>query len=378
MTSDEPCPPPDTPPDYRNGGQPRVSDSKVGADGTWPMPPGAGPCRTWPLEPGCGCLAPGSTNNSTGLSPWEGAKAWTPEQQHAVELATEILWRLTAGRYGLCKELVRPCRRCSCTPCSNGVGFRPELHDGQWMNVACTRCGPARQCGCPDPDTIILPGPVYWEPLYNPPDWRQQFRPPPDQAQIPPGDDPSIRYRLIVWIDGKPLYEPGWPAEWDPGEDIPPAPYAYSAGQYWVNDGNQLVRTDGKPWPVCQDMTAAVQPSEQHPHSALGSFAVEYWRGNPVPPGGRRAVSILACEYWKACNGDNTCRLPQHVQSVTREGVSYDMVDTTDYTSQGRTGLADVDSWISAVNPRGHRSPAGVWTPDMPQAPVSNWIGGGK
>ena len=124
-------------------------------------------------------------------------------------------------------------------------------------------------------------------------------------------------------------------------------------------------------------MSASIQPRKHYPNEARGSFAVQYWRGTPVPPGGRRAVSMLACELWKACTGDKTCRLPQHVQSVTREGVQYTMVDPTDHTAGGKTGLPDVDMWINQVNPKGMKQQVGVWSPDLPRM-QSGWSSGGR
>jgi hypothetical protein len=61
-----------------------------------------GPCP-WPLDTAC---CPG----------WpEDPEEWDDQHVLAVEIATDILWRLTAGRFGLCPELIRPCRR-ACTP----------------------------------------------------------------------------------------------------------------------------------------------------------------------------------------------------------------------------------------------------------------------
>lgn len=352
----------------------RVATEDIGADGTWPMPPGSGPCRTWPLESNCGCLAPSETN-TTEATQWGGAKSWTPEQQHAVEVATEILWRLTAGRFGLCKETVRPCRR-GCDPC--GTGINPAIIDGRWYNIPCPTHG-TPPCGCTEIPEVTLPGPVYWEPLTRPPDWRYSYRPPDREADLETPDDPaSPRYRLIVWIDGHVLLEPGWPTDWQP----PPPPDTRdnggpAQGQYWLHNEDRLVRIDGGSWPACQDMTRPLQPREAFPDEAAGTFGVQYWRGTPVPPGGRRAVAMLACELWKACNGDSSCRLPRRVQSLTREGVTYQMIDPTDYTRGGKVGLPEVDMWLATVNPAGVRSPSGVWSPDVP--PVrSEWVSGGR
>lgn len=372
---DPPCPPPETRPE-RAGRRVAISPDDLGWDGTWPMPSGSGPCRTWPLEPGCGCLAPGSTRNGGNEpSPWGGANTWTPEQQHAVEAATEILWRATGGAFGLCWETVLPCRRKHAQRQLAAGGLSPLASN--FTAVSCGRCGSEDQCGCPDPDEITLPGPVYWEPLRQPSDWRTPWRPP-DARPDPEGDGTiGPRYRLVVWIDGHVLREPGWPLEWQPGDETVPADYTPAQGDYWLVESNRLKRMDGRPWPSCPDLSALIQPRVQYPHEARGSFAIQYWRGTPVPPGGRRAVSMLACELWKACVGDKTCRLPQHVQSVTREGVQYQMVDTTDYTQGGKTGLPDVDMWLSQVNPHGMRQQVGVYSPDLPRV-QGTWSSGGR
>lgn len=290
---------------------------RVNTDGTWPMPPGAGPCRTWPLDPGCGCLPVPATRNGT--APPDAADIISDRQRSAIEAATEILWRLTAGRYGLCPELVRPCRR-SCTrilPPVAAAGPVPLQVGGRWVNVSCG-CPPARDCGCDGVDKLVLPGQVYWE------------RPNPT-----PDPDPD-RSAITVWIDGKPL----------------------TGGKFVLLDGNTLVRTDGGTWPTCQDLG--------RPVTEPGTWGIEYWRGTPVPPAGRRAMSVLACELFKACTQDTTCKLPERVQSIAREGVDYTMLDPLSFLSEGRTGLTEVDMWLAAVNPHSHRSPPGAWSPDLP------------
>lgn len=51
-----------------------------------------------------------------------------------------------------------------------------------------------------------------------------------------------------------------------------------------------------------------------------------------------------------ACGGGK-CRLPRRVQTVSRQGVTYQMVDPTDIYRDGLTGLPEVDIWIASVNP---------------------------
>lgn len=352
---------------HRPVGSSRVPSEAIGPDGTWPMGPGAGPCRTWPLEPNCGCLAPD-------------AGAWDADKTHAVEVATEILWRKTAGRFGLCHEIVRPCAaRCAevaprggmAWPDPNGTAPTPASWGGGGSPMSGCGCSTGRSCGCGPLSEIVLPGPVYWEPLINPPRWSQPWRDPDSPPDVEFGGRNSARYRLVVWIDGRTLMEPGWPIEWRPGEPLPPN-YTPARGDYWLQ-GNRLMRTDGGVWPACQDLTAPIQPREQYPNEAAGSFAVEYWRGTPVPPGGRRAVSILACELWKACIGDSTCRLPRGIQSISREGIDYTLVDQQDMV----TSLPDVNGWVQTVNPRGMAERSTVWSPDAYRV-RSEWTSGGR
>lgn len=287
-----------------------MSTSCLGANHTWPMPPGSGPCQTWPLD--LTCLCPG----------WSTTPAeWTPAQRSAVEIATELLWRHTAGKFGVCHRLVRPCRRpCPQTPGRRGAsGLDPAIVDGVWINLGCgCGCPPERcdDCDCgTGPDQILVPGPIF-APL-----------------TAPGVADPT--FPVEVFLDGQ-LLEPD---------------------QYWVQAPNRIVRTDGHRWPQCQDMSA--------PHDSAGAFAISYWIGTPVPVGGRRAVARLACEIAKACAGDDSCALPQRVQTVVREGITYTMLDPMQHLDQGRTGITEVDMWLAAVNPTNIRGPATVWSPDQ-------------
>lgn len=101
----------------------------------------ANPCDVWPVPEAC----------SYGIPAVPAAR--TPLQVHAMAVATEILWRLTAGIYGLCTLTVRPCG-CRCT----GTGWVPfQQLDGSWINVV---CGCESQCGCCYVCELELEGPV--------------------------------------------------------------------------------------------------------------------------------------------------------------------------------------------------------------------------
>ncbi|MFJ8934028.1 hypothetical protein ACIRLA_46435 [Streptomyces sp. NPDC102364] len=121
-------------------------------------------------------------------------------------------------------------------------------------------------------------------------------------------------------------------------------------------NSNLLMRTDGEPWPGCQRLDLDLTEPD--------TWAVDYVRGVPVPEGGKRAAGILACEFAKACTGDKRCRIPANVSQVTRDGVAYTFDPTTFYDN-GKTGIPEVDLWLSAVNPHHSVRPSGVYTPEL-------------
>lgn len=122
-----------------------------------------------------------------------------------------------------------------------------------------------------------------------------------------------------------------------------------------VND--LLIRLDGGTWPACNPCdTPAGDP---------GTWEVTYRRGVPVPVGGRVAAGVLATEYAKALCGDSTCRLPQRVQTITRQGVTVGMLDDFDGLEDGKTGIWIIDDWVASrrypeARPR-------VYSPDLPR-----------
>lgn len=247
------------------------------------------PCETWPLDTSC---LPDD---------WD-PDALTPEQMFALQVATELLWRLSGGRYGLCEITVRPCRK-RCTGSFNfGLygGLQPYVYGGQWLNAGCS-CD--SDCGCGPICEIALPGPV-----------------------------DSI---VSVVVDGVTL-----------------APDSYR-----VDNAKWLVRVGQTSdcWPECQHL--------ELPPTEVGTFAVTYNKGIPVPPAGIRAVTAYALEIWKACVGAGGCRLPSRVTDITREGVTMTMMDPLDFLKDGLTGIPEVDIWLTAVNPYGQRDQSRMYSP---------------
>ncbi|MEV6399982.1 hypothetical protein AB0M39_35210 [Streptomyces sp. NPDC051907] len=268
------------------------------------QPGGDSPCA-WPLDTACAPNFPDDPSD------------WTPQHVTAVEIATDMLWRRTAGRYGLCPELIRPCRR-SCTPDHHGTGFlfdprgssAPDQY-GRWVEHGCS-CR-TESCSCQPSCVIRLPGPV--------------------------------NAVAEVRVDG---------------QVIPADQYTLARRTGYAD----LIRAgglEGPCWPTCQDL--------EKPITAAGTFSVLYLRGKPVPVAGMRALGSLASEIYKQCTGASGCRLPDRVKTVTREGVTYDIFDPGEWLENGLTGLRDVDTWLRTVNPNALIQPSAVFSLDLDPAP---------
>ena len=124
---------------------------------------------------------------------------------------------------------------------------------------------------------------------------------------------------------------------------------------YRVDNGVWLVRTDGEPWPSCQDMVADPNTPDSN------TFAVTYYMGFAPDPISSYAAGLLAVEYAKNCMGD-TCRLPANITGITRQGVAMDV--QAGLWPNGFTGIEEVDAWIFQVNPHNLKQPTTIASPD--------------
>jgi hypothetical protein len=80
------------------------------------------------------------------------------------------------------------------------------------------------------------------------------------------------------------------------------------------------------------------------------------------------AARTLAIEFAKLWSDDETCALPQRVTSVSRQGVSFTILDQQDFIQELRTGLYAVDLFLKTVNPDGARRKTKVYSVDTPRA----------
>ena len=112
---------------------------------------------------------------------------------------------------------------------------------------------------------------------------------------------------------------------------------------------NWAIRTDQLGWPLTD------------------STRITYSFGRLVPPGAGLAAVLLATELGKALAG-KPCQLPARVTSVTRQGISFDMLESLEYLKEGLTGVPTVDTWIRSVNPHRNTQAPTVWSPDLVEA----------
>lgn len=94
---------------------------------------------------------------------------------------------------------------------------------------------------------------------------------------------------------------------------------------------------------------------------------VTYTFGAPPPSLGKRAAKELADQFILAATGDDECSLPQRVTSVSRQGMSWTLLDPQDFLDKGLTGLYLVDLFLRTANPNGAQLRARVFSPDVPR-----------
>lgn len=100
-------------------------------------------------------------------------------------------------------------------------------------------------------------------------------------------------------------------------------------------------------------------------HDVCG-LEVTYTYGVSAPVAGQRAARKLAEELVAGWSGED-CMLPDRVTNVSRQGISFTVIDPQDFLDDGRTGVYEVDLFLRAANPDKARKPARVFSPDLPK-----------
>ncbi|NBR23207.1 MAG: hypothetical protein EBU08_05390, partial [Micrococcales bacterium] len=118
---------------------------------------------------------------------------------------------------------------------------------------------------------------------------------------------------------------------------------------YYLVDHSTLQARSGTAWAPC-------------------NIEVTYTYGSPPPATGKAAARTLATEFIKLWSGNDDCALPQRITAISRQGVSYTVLDNQDFIDELRTGLYVVDLFLKSSNPDKARAKARVFSPDVPRA----------
>lgn len=119
--------------------------------------------------------------------------------------------------------------------------------------------------------------------------------------------------------------------------------------EYQLRNNTYLVRKGGKSWTS----------------SSRSELEITYTHGTMPPSMGIAAAIRLANELIWSDQDSDQCTLPERISSsVSRQGVSYTVLDPQDFLDKGRTGITIVDMFINAANPSGAKKRARIFTAD--------------
>lgn len=116
--------------------------------------------------------------------------------------------------------------------------------------------------------------------------------------------------------------------------------------------GNRYLEDGWDGWPTCG-----------WAYGDTAAMEVTYAYGADPPAAGLAAAGRLAAELSKAYSGQPSA-LPGYLMQRVRQGTTEAYVRADSLFDKGRTGLADVDLWLAAVNPSRLARRARAWSPD--------------
>jgi hypothetical protein len=230
-----------------------------------------------------------------------------PSQSYALEVAIYVIWAATGRRFESCSVTVRPCW----SPAAPLYQTYPSAYywglAGESLGDVgigvLSGCACGSVCAC-TPSEVRLAGPVI-----------------------------SVDE---VKIDGVVL---------DPSA-------------YRLDSGVLLVRQDGQAWPMVQNMSL--------PAGEPDTWTVRYSQGQQVTALLNKLAGRYACEVVKGMAGQD-CALPKRATSISRRGVDVQLIDKDSWLEKGLTGIAALDTVITAINPDHLSSRPRVLSPDLPR-----------
>lgn len=100
--------------------------------------------------------------------------------------------------------------------------------------------------------------------------------------------------------------------------------------------------------------------------NATTKIIVEYTYGSPPPLAVKMAIDMLSREFTLLFNGDDECKLPERVKSVSRQGISMEILSPQDFLENGLTGVTEIDEILATFNPSKAKRPARVVSQVLP------------
>ncbi|QEM41558.1 head-to-tail adaptor [Gordonia phage Forza] len=95
-------------------------------------------------------------------------------------------------------------------------------------------------------------------------------------------------------------------------------------------------------------------------------LSVTYTYGSPPSAELQAAIDILAKEILLGYTDPDECNLPDTVVSITRQGISMQMLNAKDFLDRGRVGITTIDHALSRINPEGVRRKSRVYSVNKP------------
>lgn len=168
---------------------------------------------------------------------------------------------------------------------------------------------------------------------------------------------------------------------WLPGRPI----YDYTRGVFLVDPyywDNRKVRLDGTPIRSVTSITSLTDNTVLLPTDYKivnrafiefesfmpDGFEISYTYGQRPPKAGMMAALAMARQFFFLWSGrEDECSLPDRVTSVTRQNVSWVLLDNQDFLDDLKTGIYAVDMFLRSVNPDKARVKSKVFSVDIPR-----------
>lgn len=117
---------------------------------------------------------------------------------------------------------------------------------------------------------------------------------------------------------------------------------------YYIENKKYLVRRDGQCW----NMNSGLE--------------ISYSSGINPPEAGKQAAIRLANELMLSVSDPAACSLPSRVTNVDNQGLSFSLLEPTDFLENGRSGIYEIDLFILAANPTNAKKKPRVFSVDLP------------